>query len=156
MTFGKQHRPHAALPETAWHHSEHSVSGSNRPLKAFVHRLWVCHFGSFLLCLSGAYHAFDFQKYAARYLAAFSYPFNRRFDLHSLHQRLLIAAVSIPPQPMRSIRVADVCCQSGNGMGKCSNALAPEGHRHYYVGNFRDGNSHQKQHHGQHLLRRGT
>jgi transposase-like protein len=34
--------------------------------------------------LSGSYHAFDFRKYAARYLAAFSYRFNRRFDLSTL------------------------------------------------------------------------
>lgn len=37
--------------------------------------------GNLKTSLSGCYHAFDFQKYAARYLAAFSYRFNRRFDL---------------------------------------------------------------------------
>ena len=66
--------------------------------------------GNLKTSLSGSYHAFDFQKYAARYLAAFSYRFNRRFNLRSLHQRLLIAAVSIAPQPMRIIRIADVRC----------------------------------------------
>ncbi len=66
--------------------------------------------GNLKTSLSGCYHAFDFQKYAARYLAAFSYRFNRRFDLRSLHQRLLIAAVTTTPQPLRSIRIADVRC----------------------------------------------
>ena len=66
--------------------------------------------GNLKTSLSGCFHAFDFRKYAARYLAAFCYRFNRRFDLRSLHQRLLIAAVGTTPQPLRSIRVADVHC----------------------------------------------
>ena len=66
--------------------------------------------GNLKTTLSGCYHAFDFRKYATRYLAAFCYRFNRRFDLHSLHQRLLIATVGTTPQPLRSIRVADVHC----------------------------------------------
>lgn len=60
--------------------------------------------------LSGAYHAFDFRKYAARYLAAFSYRFNRRFDLSTLHHRLLVAAATSAPRSERSIRLADVYC----------------------------------------------
>lgn len=66
--------------------------------------------GNLKTSLSGCYHAFDFRKYAARYLAAFCYRFNRRFDLRTLHQRLLIAAASTAPQPLREIRVADVHC----------------------------------------------
>lgn len=66
--------------------------------------------GNLKTSLSGCYHAFDFHKYAARYLAAFCYRFNRRFDLHSLHKRLLVAAVSTTPHPLRTIRLADVRC----------------------------------------------
>ena len=66
--------------------------------------------GNLKTTLSGCYHAFDFRKYATRYLAAFCYRFNRRFDLRSLHQRLLIAAVVTTPEPLRSIRVADAHC----------------------------------------------
>jgi hypothetical protein len=66
--------------------------------------------GNLKTSLSGCYHAFDFHKYASRYLAAFCYRFNRRFDLRTLHQRLLIAAVTTPPRTLRSIRVADVHC----------------------------------------------
>jgi hypothetical protein len=66
--------------------------------------------GNLKTSLSGCYHAFDFQKYAARYLAAFCYRFNRRFDLRSLHKRLLVAAVTTTPQPLRIIRIADVHC----------------------------------------------
>jgi len=66
--------------------------------------------GNLKTSLSGCYHAFAFRKYATRYLAAFSYRFNRRFDLRTLHQRLLIAAACTTPQPLRSIRLADVHC----------------------------------------------
>ncbi len=43
--------------------------------------------------LSGTYHAFDFEKYAGRYLAEIQYRFNRRFNLKSLLSRLFVAAV---------------------------------------------------------------
>jgi len=69
--------------------------------------------GNLKTSLSGCYHAFNFQKYAARYLAAFYYRFNRRFDLHALYQRLLVAAAGSAPQPLLLIRLADVHCQSG-------------------------------------------
>lgn len=66
--------------------------------------------GTLKTSFSGCYHAFDFQKYAPRYLAAFCYRFNRRFNLRTLHQRLLIAAATARPRPLRSIRLADVHC----------------------------------------------
>lgn len=66
--------------------------------------------GNLKTSLSGSYHAFDFRKYAARYLAAFTYRFNRRFDLSTLHTRLLVAAVACAPHPQRSIRLAEVHC----------------------------------------------
>lgn len=66
--------------------------------------------GNLKTSLSGAYHAFDFRKYAARYLAAFSYRFNRRFDLRTLHQRLLVATVMSVPRSARVLRLADDHC----------------------------------------------
>lgn len=66
--------------------------------------------GNLKTSFSGCYHAFDFKKYATRYLAAFCYRFNRRFNLRTLHQRLLIAAVTARPRPLCSIRLADVRC----------------------------------------------
>jgi len=66
--------------------------------------------GNLKTSLSGSYHAFDFRKYAARYLAAFAYRFNRRFDLSTLHTRLLIAAARCGPHPQRAIRMAEVHC----------------------------------------------
>ena len=63
--------------------------------------------GNLKSSLTGAYHAFKFRKYAERYLSAFAYRFNRRFNLRTLHQRLLVAAVACAPYPERVIRMAD-------------------------------------------------
>ena len=66
--------------------------------------------GNLKTSLNGAYHAFDFRKYAHRYLAAFAYRFNRRFNLRTLHHRLLVAAANCSPHPARLIRMADDGC----------------------------------------------
>jgi len=55
--------------------------------------------GNLKTSLRGSCHAFGFRKYAARYLAAFTYRFNRRFDLGTLHTRLLVAAVACATPP---------------------------------------------------------
>jgi ribosomal protein L37AE/L43A len=59
--------------------------------------------------LSGTYHAFDFAKYAHRYLAEVQYRFNRRFDLASILARLLRAASVTSPRPAAFIRMAEEC-----------------------------------------------
>lgn len=66
--------------------------------------------GNLKTSLAGSHHAFGFRKYADLYLGAFSYRFNRRFDLRALPERLLIAAVSASPHPLRAIRVAEAHC----------------------------------------------
>lgn len=91
--------------------SHHPTVMAGRKPKEVPEFRWInTVLGNLKTSLSGCYHAFGFRKYAARYLAAFSYRFNRRFNLRSLHQRLLIAAASTTPQPLRSIRLADVHC----------------------------------------------
>lgn len=93
--------------------SHHPTVMAGRKPKAVPEFRWInTVLGNLKTSLSGCYHAFDFQKYATRYLAAFSYRFNRRFDLRTLHQRLLIAAATTTPQPLRVLRgtVADVHC----------------------------------------------
>lgn len=58
--------------------------------------------------LAGTYHAFDFAKYAHRYLAKFQYRFNRRFNMKSILSRLLNALVAAPPSPEHWLRAAEV------------------------------------------------
>jgi hypothetical protein len=60
--------------------------------------------------LSGAYHSFGFSRYAERYLGAIAYRFNRRFDLHALPARLLVAAARCEPCPLHQIRLAETSC----------------------------------------------
>lgn len=64
--------------------------------------------GNLKTALTGTYHAFDFAKYAHRYLAEAQYRFNRRFNLASILARLLRAASATPPRPAQFIRAAEV------------------------------------------------
>lgn len=64
--------------------------------------------GNLKRSLGGTYHAFDFAKYAHRYLAEAQYRFNRRFNLRSILPRLLRAACLATPAPARFIRTAEV------------------------------------------------
>ena len=64
--------------------------------------------GNLKRALGGTYHAFDFAKYAHRYLAEAQYRFNRRFNLSSILVRLLRAACLTVPTPAAAIRVAEV------------------------------------------------
>ncbi len=68
--------------------------------------------GNLKTSLAGAYHAFGFIKYAARYLAAFAYRFNRRFQLDKLPERLLCAAVNTAPRTLKWLRspAAEAAC----------------------------------------------
>ena len=65
--------------------------------------------GNLKTAFSGTYHAFNFAKYAHRYLAEFQYRFNRRFDLSAIRVRLLRASSVTSPQPERIIRAAESC-----------------------------------------------
>ncbi|WP_298160031.1 transposase, partial [Ferrovum sp.] len=53
--------------------------------------------GNLKTALSGTYHAFNFRKYAGRYLAESQYRFNRRFDLAAMVPRLAVALMSATP-----------------------------------------------------------
>ena len=89
------------------------VVGGRKP-KDVPEFLWVnTVLGNLKTSLKGCYHSFAFRKYATRYLSAFAYRFNRRFDLRTLNARLLVAAAGCPPHPERTIRVAEASCQSG-------------------------------------------
>lgn len=65
--------------------------------------------GNLKTAFSGTYHAFDFVKYAHRYLAEVQYRFNRRFDLKTILVRLLCASSVTKPHPERVLRAAEQC-----------------------------------------------
>lgn len=64
--------------------------------------------GNLKTAISGTYHAFDFSRYADRYLAEAQYRFNRRFDLKSILIRLIHAAAQTRAYPATVLRLAEV------------------------------------------------
>lgn len=52
--------------------------------------------GNLKTMINGAHKAFDFAKYANRYLGAFAYRFNRRFDLSAIVNGLIRHVVATP------------------------------------------------------------
>ena len=64
--------------------------------------------GNLKTMLSGAYKAFKYDKYADRYLGAFAYRFNRRFNLAELVVRLIVDVCRTKATPERVIRTAEV------------------------------------------------
>ena len=55
--------------------------------------------------IRGTYHHFDFEKYGRRYLAEAQYRVNRRFELHTLVDRLLGTCARTAPCPERWLRL---------------------------------------------------
>ena len=55
---------------------------------------------------SGTFHGLRFYKYADRYLGAFNYPFNRRFDLAAMTKRVLHVVCQCTARPEYLLRKA--------------------------------------------------
>ena len=60
--------------------------------------------GNIKKSISGTYQAV--HKHCHRYLASFSYSFNRRFDLSTMLTRLAWVALRTPPMPFRLLKVS--------------------------------------------------
>jgi hypothetical protein len=58
--------------------------------------------------INGTYKTIS-PKHISRYLASFSYRFNRRFTLHAMFARLTYIAVRTPPMPYRLLKLAEDC-----------------------------------------------
>lgn len=72
--------------------------------KAFI---WVdTMLGNVKNAMQGTYHAIR-AKHLPRYLAEFTYRFNRRFDLAGMVDSLGAAAVLTPPMPYRFVKLAE-------------------------------------------------
>lgn len=73
------------------------VVGGRKP-RDLPQFLWVnTVLGNLKTTLAGAYHSLKYGKYAAHYLAAFAYRFNRRFDLRGLVARLIVDVARCAP-----------------------------------------------------------
>ena len=96
-----------AVRHTAASHERHVV-GSGRLAVQRSEFHWVnTLLGNLKTALSGTYHAINHARYAHRYLAEFTYRFNRRFDLAAMVPRLLRAAVTTKPYPLNILRLSE-------------------------------------------------
>jgi ribosomal protein L37AE/L43A len=64
--------------------------------------------GNLKNAINGTYHAFDFAKYAHRYLAEFQFRFNHRFNMKTILHSLLDSLIAAPPAPEHWLRAAEV------------------------------------------------
>ena len=60
------------------------------------------------ISFSGTFHALRFDKYTDRYLGAFSYRFNWRFDLAAMTERVLPAVCQCTASPESLLRQAEL------------------------------------------------
>ena len=91
-------------------HEQHITGGGAASVKHPSFLAVNTILGNLKTALAGTYHAFDFAKYAHRYLAQVQYLFNRRFDLRAILHRLARAACATPPCPLGTIRAAESAC----------------------------------------------
>ena len=90
-------------------HERTVTGGGGASVKLEKFRAVNTFLGNLKTAFSGTYHAFDFVKYAHRYLAEVQYRFNRRFDLKVIFSRLLRASAVTQPHPERVIRATEQC-----------------------------------------------
>lgn len=96
-----------AVTHTTAQHERHIVGNGKLAVKHPEFHWVNTLLGNLKTALSGTYHAFNHVKYAHRYLAEFTYRFNRRFDLAAMVPRLLRAAVTTSPLPLNILRVSE-------------------------------------------------
>jgi ISXO2-like transposase domain/Transposase zinc-ribbon domain len=88
---------------------ERIVTGGRKASMALPQFKWVnTLLGNLKTAITGTYHAFDFTKYAHRYLAEFQFRFNRRFDMKTILHHLLTSLLAAPPSPERWLRTAEL------------------------------------------------
>ena len=98
----------AAVTAAGCYHEPQVVGTTRRstdmPCFSWVNTL----LGNLKTALSGTYHAFNFAKYADRYLAEYQYRFNRRVNLKAMLPRLLRAAATTGSRPEAWLRMAEL------------------------------------------------
>jgi hypothetical protein len=87
---------------------QREVVGSGRKSTDMDCFTWVnTILGNLKTAIAGTYHAFDFDKYAHRYLGEYQYRFNRRFDLAGMLTRLIRATARSGKRPEAWLRLAE-------------------------------------------------
>ena len=83
------------------------VTGGKHP-KDLPQFRWInTLLGNLKTSFSGTFHAFNFDKYARRYLGGYCFRFNRRFAMAEMTARIANAVCCCMPCTERSLRVAE-------------------------------------------------
>ncbi len=98
----------AAMAEKAGVHDRNVTGGGAAAAKHPKFTAVNTVLGNLKTALRGTYKAFDFARNGHRYLAEFQWRFNRRFDLGSILDRLMISSAHTPPMPMNLLVLAEV------------------------------------------------
>jgi transposase-like protein len=85
------------------------VTGGRHPNDLPQFRLINILLGNLKTSFSGTFHAFNFDKYAKRYLGSFCFLFNRRFGMAAMTEQIANAVCVCKPCPERALRVAELC-----------------------------------------------
>lgn len=83
------------------------VTGGKHPNELLQFRWINTLLGNLKTSLSGTFHAFNFDKYARRYLGGYCFRFNRRFSLAAMTERIANAVCCCMPCTERDLRVAE-------------------------------------------------
>jgi transposase-like protein len=83
------------------------VTGGKHPNDLPQFRCVNTLLGNLKTSLSGTFHAFNFDKYAKRYLGGYCFRFNRRFSLPAMTERIANAVCCCIPCTERDLRVAE-------------------------------------------------
>lgn len=84
------------------------VTGGRHPNELPQFRWINILLGNLKTSFSGTFHAFNFDKYAKRYLGGFCFLFNRRFKMAAMTERIANAVCVCKPCPERALRVAEL------------------------------------------------
>jgi len=85
-----------------------AVTGGRHPNELPQFRWINILLGNLKTSFSGTFHAFNFEKYAKRYLGGFCFRFNRRFKMAAMTERIANAVCVCKPCPERALRVAEL------------------------------------------------
>jgi transposase-like protein len=85
------------------------VTGGRHPNELPEFRWINILLGNLKTSFSGTFHAFNFAKYAKRYLGSFCFLFNRRFKMSAMTERIANAVCKCKPCPERALRAAELC-----------------------------------------------
>jgi len=87
---------------------QREVVGKDRKSTSMDCFRWVnTILGNLKNAITGTYHAFDFVKYAHRYLGEVQYRFNRRFDLPGMFKRFVVDTARSGMVPEHKLRLAE-------------------------------------------------